>query len=76
VAEYDSQDTERGVERRGPDLFTLLVGVATLLVSTYVLTDGALWFPDLDARWLIAGGALLVGLFLLAGSLRGNRRKR
>jgi hypothetical protein len=71
VADYD---TDREVERRGPDLFTLLAGIATLLVSAYVLTDGALWVPSLDPRWLLAGGALVVGLFMLIASVRGKRR--
>jgi len=71
VAEYDN---DREVERRGPDLLTLIAGVATLLVSSYVLTDGAIWVPSLDPRWLLAGGALLVGLFLLISSLRGRKR--
>jgi hypothetical protein len=71
VADYD---TDREVERRGPDLFTLLAGVATLLVSAYVLTDGALWVPSLDPRWLLAGGALVVGLIMLIASMRGKRR--
>jgi hypothetical protein len=73
VAEHN---TERDVERRGPDLLTLLFGIATLVVSAYVLTDGRIWLPTLDPRWLLAGGALLVGLFLLISSVRGNRRKQ
>ncbi|HEV2779150.1 MAG TPA: hypothetical protein VGX25_07065 [Actinophytocola sp.] len=73
MAEHDG---EREVERRGPDLLTLLAGLATLLVSAYVLTDGALWVPTVDPRWLLAGGALVVGLFLLIASMRGSRRKR
>jgi len=71
VAEYDKE-----TERRRPDLFTMLAGIATLLVSAYVLTDGALWMPDLDPRWLLAGGALVVGLFMLLGSMRGKSRRR
>jgi hypothetical protein len=71
VADYDS---DREVQRRGPDLFTLLAGIATLLVSAYVLTDGALWVPSLDPRWLLAGGALVVGLIMLVASMRGKRR--
>ena len=65
---------DRDTERRGPDLLTLLAGVATLLVSGYVLSDGASWLPSMDPRWLIAGGALVVGLILLAASLRGRKR--
>ena len=67
-------EREPEVRRRGPDALTLVAGIATLLVSAYVLTDGALWIPSLDPRWLLAGGALVVGLFLLMLSLRGRRR--
>jgi len=67
-------EREPEVRRRGPDGLTLVAGIATLLVSAYVLTDGALWIPSLDPRWLLAGGALAVGLFLLMLSLRGRRR--
>lgn len=67
-------DDNREVERRGPDVLTLIAGIATLLVSAYVLTDGALWVPSIDPRWLLAGGALVVGLFLLIASLRGRKR--
>ena len=69
-----ARDTES--RRRWPDVFTLLVGLATLFASAYVLTDGNLWVPSMDPRWLITGGALFVGLLLLASSLRGGRRKR
>lgn len=62
--------------RRWPDLFTLLTGIATLIVSSYILSDGRLWMPTVDPRWLITGGALLVGVLLLVSSLRGGRRKR
>jgi len=67
---------ETETRRRWPDLFTLLSGIATLLVSAYVLTDGNLWLPTVDPRWLLTGGALFVGVLLLASSLRGGRRKR
>ncbi|HEV7649993.1 MAG TPA: hypothetical protein VGP26_17740 [Actinophytocola sp.] len=67
-------DTE--TRRRRPDVITLLLGLATLFVSGYVLSDGNLWFPTVDPRWLITGGALLVGILLLASSIRGGRRKR
>lgn len=67
-------EQEPEVRRRGPDLLTLIAGIATLLVSAYVLTDGALWIPSLDPRWAVATVALVVGLFLLMLSLRGRRR--
>ncbi len=67
-------EREPEVRRRGPDVLTLLAGIATLLVSAYVLTDGAIWIPSLDPRWLLAGGALVVGLLLLMLSVRGRGR--
>ena len=59
-----TRDTES--RRRWPDVFTLLVGLATLFASAYVLTDGGLWVPSMDPRWLITGAALFVGVLLLA----------
>jgi hypothetical protein len=76
VADNDSERSDREVGRRGPDVLTLIFGIGTLLVSAFVLTDGALWIPSLDPRWLVAGGALVVGLFLLTASLRGGRKRR
>lgn len=70
MADYEP---EREVQRRGPDVLTLVAGIATLLVSAFVLTDGALWIPSLDPRWILAGGALVVGLCLLMMSVRGRR---
>jgi hypothetical protein len=77
VAEKTS-DKETGTDprRRWPDVFTLLMGLATLVASSYVLTDGDIWLPQVDPRWLITGAALFVGVLLLASSLRGGRRKR
>lgn len=71
-----SSDKEAEGRRRWPDVFTLLMGLATLVASSYVLTDGNIWLPQVDPRWLITGAALFVGLLLLASSLRGGRRKR
>ena len=71
---YDSTQSAAPVRRRGVDVFTLIVGVATLLISAYVLSDGASWLPRFDFRWVIAGGAVFVGLLLLGASFRGKRR--
>lgn len=60
---------------RFPDVLTLLAGLGTLLVSAFVLTDGAFWLPELNFTWVLAGGALLVGVLLLGSSLRGNRKR-
>jgi hypothetical protein len=68
--------TDTETRRRWPDVFTLVMGLATLVASGYVLTDGAMWLPHVDPRWLITGAALFVGVLLLASSLRGSRRKR
>lgn len=72
MAEFD---TERPVRRR-LDPVALIAGIGTLLVAAYVLTDGAIWFPSVDPRWLLAGGALVIGLIMLVASLRGGRRDR
>jgi hypothetical protein len=60
--------------RRGVDWFTLVAGVATLLVSAYVLSDGDSWLPSFDLRWILAGGAVLVGVLMLGASMRGGRK--
>lgn len=59
--------------RRGFDWFTLVVGIISLMVAGYTLGDGPNWWPDLDFRWVLATGAVLVGLTLLASSMRGGR---
>lgn len=58
--------------RRGKrtDPVALLGGIGTLLVAAYVLGDGAQWLPLLDFRWVLAAVAGLVGVALLASSLR------
>ncbi|WP_235022399.1 hypothetical protein [Amycolatopsis alkalitolerans] len=73
MAEYD-ETTEQRPRRRGVDVFSLLIGIATLFASAYTLTDGTAWFPSLDLRWLLAGGAILFGVLMLGASLRGGRR--
>jgi hypothetical protein len=60
--------------RRGPDPLALLVGLATLAMAVFAFVGD---LPDLsgfDPRWLLAGGAAVVGLVLLVGSLRGRSR--
>ncbi|MFJ7210332.1 hypothetical protein [Amycolatopsis sp. NPDC098790] len=71
---YDNA-TEAQPAKRGVDVFTLIVGIATLLISAYVLSDGASWLPRFDFRWVIAGGAVLVGLLLLGASFGSKRRR-
>lgn len=67
---------ETGTRRRGPDPLALVVGLATLAMAVFAFTGE---LPDLgfvDPRWLLAGGAAVVGLLLLVGNLRrlGGRR--
>ncbi|AIG79966.1 MULTISPECIES: hypothetical protein [Amycolatopsis] len=72
---YDSTQTQAAQPaKRGVDVITLIVGIATLLVSGYVLSDGSTWLPQFDFRWIMAGGAIFVGVLLLAASLRKSRR--
>jgi len=65
--------------RRGPDPLALVVGLATLVMAVFAFVGE---LPDLsgfDPRWLLAGGAVAVGLVLLVGNLRnrsGGRRGR
>lgn len=64
--------TRREARRRGPDPLALLVGLATLAMAVFAFVGE---LPDLsgfDPRWLLAGGAAVVGLVLLVGSLRGR----
>jgi hypothetical protein len=65
--------TERAARRRGPDPLTLLVGLATLAMAVFAFVGDVPDLSGFDPRWLLAGGAALVGLMLLVGSLRGRR---
>jgi fatty acid desaturase len=72
--DYDEPATQVQQRKRGLDVFTLIIGLATLLVSAYALTDGVSWMPTFDLRWILAGGAVLVGVMMLAASFRGHRK--
>jgi hypothetical protein len=67
---------ENGVQHRrsGVDVVTLVVGIVALLASAYALSDGAEWFPDMNLRWVLAGGAVLAGILMLIASVRGGKR--
>lgn len=60
--------------RRMPDLLTLLCGIVALAVATTAIIGSTAWLPPVDARWLLAGGAMVFGLLLLVGSLRPGKR--
>jgi hypothetical protein len=60
-------------ERRGVDVVGLVLGLGALLASAYMITDGAFWPESLDLRWVLAGGAMVIGLGLLVSSLVRKR---
>lgn len=66
-------DRSRREERRGFDPLALIFGVGALLVSGTALTNDTGLLPGVDPRWLLAGGAVLVGMLMLAGALRRPR---
>ena len=63
-----------GEGRRGPDLLTLVVGLMSLAAAVLVATG---WAPQLrlfDLRWVLSGGAVVLGVLLLAASVRSPRK--
>ena len=71
-----TDDPAPPARRRGPDPLALIVGLATLVMAVFAFTGD---LPDLsgfDPRWLLAGGAVAVGLVLLVGSLRNRSGRR
>jgi hypothetical protein len=51
----------------------MFLGLVTMGTAAYILTDGNLWLPVVDFRWLVAGTAILAGLLFLALSTRRKR---
>lgn len=60
--------------RSGFDVVAFVFGIGALLASAFVLTGGDYWPDFLDLRWVVAGGAIVIGLGLLAGSVLRHRR--
>jgi hypothetical protein len=60
-------------KRRGLDLFTLIIGLGALFVSGVAFSGDTSWVSAIDPRWLLAGGAVLIGVLLLVGTLRRPR---
>lgn len=54
-----------------PDLLTLVTGLLALALATAAFVGDV---PSIDPRWSLAGGAAVLGLVLLVGSVRGRRR--
>ncbi|HTK63088.1 MAG TPA: hypothetical protein VL595_11950 [Pseudonocardia sp.] len=64
-----------GEPRRSPDVLTLVVGLMSLAVATMVAAG---WVPQLrlfDLRWVLSGGAVLLGVLLLAASVRSPQKR-
>jgi hypothetical protein len=59
-----------GEIKRPIDPIGLLFGLAAMCASAFILTDGAFSF---DPRWALATIAVVVGLGLLANSVRRRR---
>jgi hypothetical protein len=62
--------------RRGPDPLALVVGLATLAMAVFAFVGELPDLSGVDPRWVLAGGAALVGLALLVSSLRGRSGRR
>lgn len=71
---HRTDETAALAPRRGPDLLTLAVGLGALGVASSALLGGVGWLPEVDARWVLAALALVVGLTLVIGSIRHPRR--
>ncbi|WP_298177132.1 hypothetical protein [Saccharomonospora sp.] len=69
----DHNDPQSRKPQRTTDVVTLLAGIATLLVSTYLLTDADVWLSHVDLRWVLAGAAVAVGLLMLVVSMRPRK---
>lgn len=74
--EVPDTDGEAGASarRRSPDLLTLAAGLGALAVAASVPLGDVGWLAGLDARWVLAALATLVGLLLVIGSLSPRRR--
>jgi hypothetical protein len=68
-----ADDDAKIARRRGPDVVMLLVGLLALGMSVSAFVGQVPSLAGFDPRWLLAGGAAVIGLLLLAGGLRGRR---
>jgi hypothetical protein len=67
--------SKKPAARRGLDPVTLVIGLGALFVAAVGLSGDASLVSVIDPRWLLAGGAVLVGLLLLIGTLRRPRNE-
>jgi len=72
--EHSAVAVTQRARRRGPDVLTLVMGLISLAAASSALFHWTPPLPLLDPRWLLAGGAVLVGLLLLVASVRPPRR--
>jgi hypothetical protein len=69
----DRDHTNEVTRRRGPDVVMLLVGLLALGMAVSAFVGQVPSLAGFDPRWLLAGGAAVIGLLLLVGSLKGRR---
>lgn len=62
--------------RRAPDVLTLIMGLVCVTAAVMTLVGWMPATPLFDVRWLLAAGAVLVGLLLLAASVRTPKSSR
>lgn len=62
--------------RRAPDALTLIMGLVCVTAAILTLVGWMPAMPLFDVRWVLAGGAVLVGLLLLAASVRTPKSAR
>lgn len=79
VADVDMRDADETAvigrrRRRGPDPFALLIGLLTLGMAAAAFTGRVPQLSGFDPRWLLAGGAALLGLLLLIGSIGRHKQ--
>jgi hypothetical protein len=70
IGSYDTDTTDDGeapARRPGPDPLALVAGLAAILVAVLALTGTIV---SVDPRWVLALGAVGVGLAVLVATLR------
>ncbi|WP_028926708.1 hypothetical protein [Pseudonocardia acaciae] len=72
----ERETAEPTKRRRTPDALTLMMGLVCIAAAVLTLVGWMPAMPLFDVRWLLAAGAVLVGLLLLAASVRSPKRTR